>query len=297
MPPPIFTDDYIRKVCPENHPIPLGKIQVMKKGSAPTYLKKGNTGIKYVPSPIQPPRRVDYLARALSSSGQGHEREKAVAFHVNEIGRMVEPRGNGDDDDPGRPNLRGPTTDDGMSDNYGMNMLTSLFGLGATYTAYQYMMNRNSLPVIQPQQEYDEENPFQVAPDTPPQPWPMLDPRPPPGYHSPQSTISSLPSSMYGSPSDRGSPPAYNYDFDDDFSPGSSGGGSVRRRSVGSESTRSFPSPPSFDSTRSLVSTPDQERTPEIIRQLSESERKRQIDRLRRTKTEHRNLQIDMKIK
>jgi hypothetical protein len=70
MPPPIFTDAYIRKMCPENHPIPLAKIPTMGATKPPQYLAKGYTGIKYVPPPHRPPRTVHTLATMMAGTSE-----------------------------------------------------------------------------------------------------------------------------------------------------------------------------------------------------------------------------------
>ncbi len=70
MPPPIFTDAYIRKMCPENHPIPLAKIPTMGVTKPPQYLAKGYTGIKYVPPPHRPPRTVHTLATMMAGTSE-----------------------------------------------------------------------------------------------------------------------------------------------------------------------------------------------------------------------------------
>lgn len=264
MPPPIFTDAYIRKVCPENHPIPLKLIKTLEPKKQPKYLANGNSGIKYVPHPISTPKRVDYIARSISREIQGKDNEKLVELHQEGINKVIGEHSK----------LRGGTgTDDdgGGSGMNSMNMLSALAGLGSSYLLYEYMHSQLTNNEFQP--VYDEEmppdvpntNPFQVEPDTPPRRWPMLDPRPPPAYRTPQSDTSRTPQS--------------------DASSLPSGGGSGGRLSFGSESTRLFPSPPSAS---------DQVRTPEEIRQMSGSEKKRQIVRLTRTKTEQRNLQINM---
>jgi hypothetical protein len=68
MPPPIFTDAYIRKMCPENHPVPLAKIPTFGATKPPQYLAKGYSGIKYVPPPHRPPRTVHTLARMMAGT-------------------------------------------------------------------------------------------------------------------------------------------------------------------------------------------------------------------------------------
>lgn len=253
MPPPIFTDAYIRKVCPENHPIPLKQIKMLESKKQPKYLANGNSGIKYVPHPISTPKRVDYIARSISREIQGKDKEKLVDVHQQQINKVIGEHSK----------LRGRTNDDGGDDDYGMNsmnMLSSLLGLGAGYAAYEYM-STIPLPNDEPQPEYDEENPFQVEPDTP-QRWPRLDPRPPPGYRTPQSDTLSL-----APQSDALSLP--------------SGGGSERRLSFGSESPGS------------MVSTPEQNRTPEQIRTMNED----QLQAQKRTQRVLKNLQTNVKYK
>lgn len=85
MPPPIFTDAYIRKVCPENHPIPLAKIPTMGATKPPQYLAKGYTGIKYVPPPHRPPRTVHTLATMMAGTSE----PEAVRTQEEVINRFV----------------------------------------------------------------------------------------------------------------------------------------------------------------------------------------------------------------
>ena len=85
MPPPIFTDAYIRKMCPENHPIPLAKIPTMGATKPPQYLAKGYTGIKYVPPPHRPPRTVHTLATMMAGTSE----PDAVRTQEEVINRFV----------------------------------------------------------------------------------------------------------------------------------------------------------------------------------------------------------------
>ena len=85
MPPPIFTDAYIRKMCPENHPIPLAKIPTMGATKPPQYLAKGYTGIKYVPPPQRPPRTVHTLATMMAGTSE----PEAVRTQEEVINRFV----------------------------------------------------------------------------------------------------------------------------------------------------------------------------------------------------------------
>ena len=82
MPPPIFTDAYIRKMCPENHPIPLAKIPTMGATKPPQYLAKGYTGIKYVPPPHRPPRTVHTLATMMAGTSD-QEKVRAQEEVIN----------------------------------------------------------------------------------------------------------------------------------------------------------------------------------------------------------------------
>lgn len=92
MPPPIYTDAYIRKMCPENHPIPLAKIPTMGATKAPQYLAKGYTGIKYVPPPHRPPVTVNTLATMMAgtSNPEAVRAQVAVVENFLKMGEDVE---------------------------------------------------------------------------------------------------------------------------------------------------------------------------------------------------------------
>ena len=86
MPPPIFTDAYIKKMCPENHPIPLAKLSVMAPTKPPAYLAKGYTGIKYVPPPHRPPRTIHTLAKMMAGTNEAglvRAQEDIIKGYVN----------------------------------------------------------------------------------------------------------------------------------------------------------------------------------------------------------------------
>ena len=65
MPHQVFTDDYIRKLCPENQPIPLKKMSVLRSPKPPKYVES-LPGIRYVPPVTRPPVTVNTLARAMA---------------------------------------------------------------------------------------------------------------------------------------------------------------------------------------------------------------------------------------
>ena len=88
MPPPIFTDDYIRRMCPETRPIPM-KVSHTFAVTEPTYLAKGLTGIKYVAPPVQPPPTMNVYARALSGHRSGIKREEAVQSITERVRSVV----------------------------------------------------------------------------------------------------------------------------------------------------------------------------------------------------------------
>ena len=71
MAPALFTDDYIKRMCPENQPIPLRRMSVLEPTTEPAYLARGFTGIRYVPQPSRPPRNVETLARTMASMRMG----------------------------------------------------------------------------------------------------------------------------------------------------------------------------------------------------------------------------------
>ena len=58
MPHQVFTDDYIRKLCPENQPIPLKKMSVLRSPKPPKYVES-LPGIRYVPPVTRPPVTVN----------------------------------------------------------------------------------------------------------------------------------------------------------------------------------------------------------------------------------------------
>ena len=90
MPPPIFTDDYIRKMCPENHPIPLSKLPVLGATNSPAYLAKGYTGIKYVPPPHRPPRTVSTLATMMAGTSNPEAVRSQAAVVENFLTRSYQ---------------------------------------------------------------------------------------------------------------------------------------------------------------------------------------------------------------
>ena len=88
MPPPIFTDDYIRHHCPETRPIPM-KVSHTFAVTEPTYLAKGLTGIKYVAPPVHMPPTMNVYARALSGHRSGIKREEAVQAITERVRSVV----------------------------------------------------------------------------------------------------------------------------------------------------------------------------------------------------------------
>ena len=164
MSPPIFTDAYIRRVCPENHPVPLKQVKLFEQTKLPKYLANGNSGIKYVPHPIATPGRIDYIARSISREVQGREKEKVrnvlnrnmTAFQKAEQERVEQKR------------MKQKIQDDtGTNSDYGLTglnkyLLTGGVGL-ATGLAY-YLSTSTLPPNNQPENDefgnsYDEENP------------------------------------------------------------------------------------------------------------------------------------------
>ena len=103
MAPALFTDDYIKRMCPENQPIPLRRMSVLDPTTEPAYLARGFTGIRYVPQPHRPPRNVETLARTMASmrmgtSGYGDDdvrQQRAVIQGFVEGGAAAAPAPNG----------------------------------------------------------------------------------------------------------------------------------------------------------------------------------------------------------
>ena len=76
MPHPVFTDDYIRKMCPENHPFSLKELSMYRDTKTPKYLEK-KPGIKYVPMPVRPPVTKSALARRMVPLGNNEGLQSA----------------------------------------------------------------------------------------------------------------------------------------------------------------------------------------------------------------------------
>ena len=76
MPHPVFTDDYIRKMCPEDHPFSLKELSMYRDTKPPKYLEK-KPGIKYVPMPVRPPVTKSALARRMVPLGNNERLRSA----------------------------------------------------------------------------------------------------------------------------------------------------------------------------------------------------------------------------
>jgi len=83
MPPhPIFTDDFIKKMCPQNHPPPLQKVYNIAPSGTPGYMKT-LPGIKPAAPVIQSPLTMDVMARRLASGRL--QSEKALIAAQNSV--------------------------------------------------------------------------------------------------------------------------------------------------------------------------------------------------------------------
>ena len=92
MPHPVFTDDYIRKMCPENHPFSLKELSMYRDTKTPKYLEK-KPGIKYVPMPVRPPVTKSALARRMVPLGNKEQllsANKAIENLLKEGGSVEE---------------------------------------------------------------------------------------------------------------------------------------------------------------------------------------------------------------
>ena len=92
MPHPVFTDDYIRKMCPENHPFSLKELSMYRDTKTPKYLEK-KPGIKYAPMPVRPPVTKSALARRMVPLGNKEQllnAHKAIENLLKEGGSAEE---------------------------------------------------------------------------------------------------------------------------------------------------------------------------------------------------------------
>lgn len=88
MVPPIFTDEYIRRMCPETRPLPMKSYEAFAV-TEPAYKKKGLIGIKYVAPPVKPPPTMQVYARALSGHRNGIKREQAEQANIERVRQVV----------------------------------------------------------------------------------------------------------------------------------------------------------------------------------------------------------------
>ena len=78
MPPPLQSDAFIRRMCPQNHPPPLGKIYNIASVKTPKY-KKMLPGIQVAAPYVISPVYMDTMARALVSDRGNNARAMLMA--------------------------------------------------------------------------------------------------------------------------------------------------------------------------------------------------------------------------
>ena len=78
MPPPLQSDAFIRRMCPQNHPPPLGKIYNIASVKTPKY-KKILPGIQVAAPYVISPVYMDTMARALVSDRGNNARAMLMA--------------------------------------------------------------------------------------------------------------------------------------------------------------------------------------------------------------------------
>lgn len=78
MPPPLQSDAFIRRMCPQNHPPPLGKIYNITSVAAPKY-KEMLPGIKVAAPYVISPVYMNTMARALVSDRGNNARALLMA--------------------------------------------------------------------------------------------------------------------------------------------------------------------------------------------------------------------------
>ena len=83
MPPhPVFTDEYIKRKCPENHPPPLTKVNNILPSGMPAYLQT-LPGIKVAAPVIQSPQTMNVMAKQLAAGRL--QSEKALIAAQNAV--------------------------------------------------------------------------------------------------------------------------------------------------------------------------------------------------------------------
>ena len=78
MPPPLQSDAFIRRMCPQNHPPPLGKIYNIASVKTPKY-KQMLPGIQVAAPYVISPVYMDTMARALVSDRGNNARAMLMA--------------------------------------------------------------------------------------------------------------------------------------------------------------------------------------------------------------------------
>lgn len=78
MPPPLQSDAFIRRMCPQNHPPPLGKIYNITSVAAPKY-KEMLPGIQVAAPYVTSPVYMNTMARALVSDRGNNARALLMA--------------------------------------------------------------------------------------------------------------------------------------------------------------------------------------------------------------------------
>jgi hypothetical protein len=78
MPPPLQSDAFIRRMCPQNHPPPLGKIYNITSVAAPKY-KQMLPGIQVAAPYVTSPVYMNTMARALVSDRGNNARALLMA--------------------------------------------------------------------------------------------------------------------------------------------------------------------------------------------------------------------------
>lgn len=78
MPPPLQSDAFIRRMCPQNHPPPLGKIYNITSTATPKY-KKNLPGIKVAAPYVISPVYINTMARQLVSDRGNNQRALLMA--------------------------------------------------------------------------------------------------------------------------------------------------------------------------------------------------------------------------
>ena len=92
MPPPLQSDAFIRRMCPQNHPPPLGKIYNITSVKAPKY-KQMLPGIKVAAPYVISPVYMETMARQLVSD-RGNNARAIVAARQRVLAEYAKPAPN-----------------------------------------------------------------------------------------------------------------------------------------------------------------------------------------------------------